>query len=87
MYKFDGIYRYSPKFATNWRSVVALIVGVAPPLPGFINSIDRVVSVWRLQASICKIYLATRSTSTDTSAALQSVMDIHLSLLGFVTGL
>jgi NCS1 family nucleobase:cation symporter-1 len=41
MYKFDGIYRYSPKFATNWRSVVALFVGFAPPLPGFINSIDQ----------------------------------------------
>jgi NCS1 family nucleobase:cation symporter-1 len=41
MYNFDGIYRYSPKFGTNWRSVVALIVGVAPPLPGFVNSIAQ----------------------------------------------
>ncbi|KAI5238648.1 hypothetical protein E4T43_07240 [Aureobasidium subglaciale] len=41
MYNFDGIYRYSPKFATNWRSVVALFVGFAPPLPGFADSIDQ----------------------------------------------
>jgi len=41
MYRFDGIYRYSPKYATNWRSVVALIVGFAPPLPGFVDSIDQ----------------------------------------------
>lgn len=41
MYRFDGIYRYSPKFGTNWRAVVALVVGFLPPLPGFANSIDQ----------------------------------------------
>jgi len=40
MYNFHGIYRYSPKFATNWRSVVAMILGFLPPLPGFINSVS-----------------------------------------------
>ena len=40
MYDFHGMYRYSPKYATNWRSVVALIMGFAPPLPGFINSVS-----------------------------------------------
>lgn len=40
MYNFDGMYRYSARFATNWRSVVALIMGFAPPLPGFINSVS-----------------------------------------------
>jgi NCS1 family nucleobase:cation symporter-1 len=39
MYDFHGIYRYSAKYATNWRAIVALVVGFAPPLPGFINSI------------------------------------------------
>ncbi|KAF7545566.1 hypothetical protein G7046_g9535 [Stylonectria norvegica] len=39
MYNFHGIYRYSPKFATNWRAVVAFFVGCAPPLPGFVNNI------------------------------------------------
>jgi NCS1 family nucleobase:cation symporter-1 len=41
MYKFDGIYRYSPKFATNWRAVLALVIGFLPPLPGFADSIDQ----------------------------------------------
>jgi NCS1 family nucleobase:cation symporter-1 len=40
MYNFHGIYRYSARYATNWRSVVALIIGFAPPLPGFINSVS-----------------------------------------------
>jgi NCS1 family nucleobase:cation symporter-1 len=39
MYDFHGIYRYSAKYATNWRAIAALIVGFAPPLPGFINNI------------------------------------------------
>lgn len=39
MYKFHGIYRYSPKFATNWRAVAAFFIGCAPPLPGFVNNI------------------------------------------------
>ncbi|KAF2420968.1 hypothetical protein EJ08DRAFT_641862 [Tothia fuscella] len=39
MYNFHGIYRYSPKFATNWRSVAAFFIGCIPPLPGFINNI------------------------------------------------
>ncbi|KAL5114950.1 hypothetical protein ACEQ8H_007197 [Pleosporales sp. CAS-2024a] len=40
MYNFHGMYRYSARYATNWRSVVALIVGFLPPLPGFINSVS-----------------------------------------------
>jgi nucleobase:cation symporter-1, NCS1 family len=39
MYWFHGIYRYSPKFATNWRAVAAFFIGCAPPLPGFVNNI------------------------------------------------
>ncbi|KAJ6008908.1 hypothetical protein N7522_003924 [Penicillium canescens] len=39
MYNFHGIYRYSPKFATNWRAVAAFFIGCAPPLPGFVNNI------------------------------------------------
>lgn len=39
MYWFHGMYRYSPKFASNWRAVVAFLIGVLPPLPGFVNNI------------------------------------------------
>lgn len=39
MYDFHGIYRYSAKYATKWRSIAALVVGFAPPLPGFISNI------------------------------------------------
>jgi nucleobase:cation symporter-1, NCS1 family len=39
MYNFHGIYRYSPKYATNWRAVVAFFIGCIPPLPGFIDNI------------------------------------------------
>ncbi|KAJ4370854.1 hypothetical protein N0V86_008547 [Didymella sp. IMI 355093] len=40
MYNFHGMYRYSARYATNWRSVVALFIGFTPPLPGFINSVS-----------------------------------------------
>jgi len=40
MYDFHGMYRYSERWATNWRSVVALCMGFLPPLPGFINSVS-----------------------------------------------
>jgi NCS1 family nucleobase:cation symporter-1 len=39
MYNFHGIYRYSPKYASNWRAVAAFIIGCIPPLPGFVNNI------------------------------------------------
>jgi NCS1 family nucleobase:cation symporter-1 len=39
MYNFHGIYRYSPRFASNWRAVVAFFIGCIPPLPGFVNNI------------------------------------------------
>jgi NCS1 family nucleobase:cation symporter-1 len=40
MYNFHGMYRYSARYATNWRSVVAMMIGFLPPLPGFINSVS-----------------------------------------------
>jgi NCS1 family nucleobase:cation symporter-1 len=39
MYDFHGIYRYSPRFATNWRAAAAFFIGCTPPLPGFVNNI------------------------------------------------
>jgi hypothetical protein len=39
MYNFHGIYRYSPRYASNWRAVVAFFIGCIPPLPGFVNNI------------------------------------------------
>ena len=39
MYNFHGIYRYSPRYASNWRAVAAFFIGCTPPLPGFVNSI------------------------------------------------
>jgi NCS1 family nucleobase:cation symporter-1 len=39
MYNFHGIYRYSPKFGSNWRAVTAFFIGCIPPLPGFVNNI------------------------------------------------
>ncbi|QIW98067.1 hypothetical protein AMS68_003585 [Peltaster fructicola] len=39
MYDFHGIYRYSPKFGSNWRAVLAFFIGCIPPLPGFVDNI------------------------------------------------
>ncbi|MCJ1230544.1 hypothetical protein MMC12_007218 [Toensbergia leucococca] len=39
MYNFHGIYRYSPRYASNWRAVTAFFIGCVPPLPGFVNNI------------------------------------------------
>ncbi|KAF2094426.1 uracil permease [Rhizodiscina lignyota] len=38
-----GIYRYTA--GVNWRAVVAFLVGVAPSMPGFINSINSNIKV------------------------------------------
>ncbi|KAE9967294.1 hypothetical protein EG328_008297 [Venturia inaequalis] len=44
LYRPDGIYRYNAVLI-NWRAVVAFVVGVAPNLPGFINSINSSIKV------------------------------------------
>ncbi|KAI4212932.1 MAG: hypothetical protein LQ351_004457 [Letrouitia transgressa] len=38
LYQPDGIYRYT--CGVNFRALVAFVVGVAPNLPGFINSVN-----------------------------------------------
>ena len=42
MYQPHSIYRYY--YGVNWRAIVAFVVGIAPNLPGFINSINS--SIW-----------------------------------------
>lgn len=43
LYQPDNIYRYW--HGTNWRAITAFVVGVAPSLPGFINSINSNIRV------------------------------------------
>ena len=43
LYQPYGIYRYN--YGINWRAIVAFLVGVAPSLPGFINSINPSIEV------------------------------------------
>jgi cytosine/uracil/thiamine/allantoin permease len=43
LYQPHGIYAYTA--GTNFRAIVAFIVGVAPNLPGFINSINSNIDV------------------------------------------
>ncbi|KAH7413953.1 uracil permease [Phaeosphaeria sp. MPI-PUGE-AT-0046c] len=43
LYQPRGIYRYTG--GVNWRAMVAFVVGVAPNLPGFINSINPAIDV------------------------------------------
>jgi NCS1 nucleoside transporter family len=43
LYQPDSIYRYT--YGVNWRAVTAFLVGVAPNLPGFINSINPNIKV------------------------------------------
>lgn len=44
LYRMNDIYRYNAA-GMNWRAIVAFIVGVAPSLPGFINSINSNIMV------------------------------------------
>lgn len=37
-----SIYRYT--YGINWRAITAFVVGVAPNLPGFINSINPAIN-------------------------------------------
>ncbi|KAI9730748.1 MAG: hypothetical protein M1834_005717 [Cirrosporium novae-zelandiae] len=43
LYQPDEIYRYW--HGINWRAIVAFLVGVAPNLPGLINSVNSSISV------------------------------------------
>ncbi|KAL6704511.1 hypothetical protein ACN47E_008140 [Coniothyrium glycines] len=43
LYQPNGIYRYAA--GCNWRAIVAFVVGVAPNLPGFIQSINPSIDV------------------------------------------
>ncbi|KAF2728179.1 uracil permease [Polyplosphaeria fusca] len=43
LYQPKNIYRYTG--GVNWRAVVAFLVGIAPNLPGFINSINTSIDV------------------------------------------
>lgn len=44
LYRPNGIYNYN-SVLINWRAVVAFVIGVAPNLPGFINSINSTIKV------------------------------------------
>lgn len=39
MYNPDGMYAYE-RWGTNWRAVVAFVVGFVPLLPGFANAVS-----------------------------------------------
>lgn len=43
MYQPHSIYRYTA--GVNWRAVTAFLVGVAPNMPGFINSVNSSIDV------------------------------------------
>ncbi|GAE00207.1 NCS1 allantoate transporter [Paecilomyces variotii No. 5] len=43
LYQPAGIYQYA--YGVNWRAIVAFIVGVAPSLPGLINSVNSSIGV------------------------------------------
>ncbi|PVI04329.1 uracil permease [Periconia macrospinosa] len=43
LYQPHGIYRYTG--GVNWRAVTAFLIGVAPNMPGFINSINPDIEV------------------------------------------
>ncbi|KAH6713649.1 permease for cytosine/purines, uracil, thiamine, allantoin-domain-containing protein [Leptodontidium sp. MPI-SDFR-AT-0119] len=44
MYRPDGTYAYS-KYGTNWRAVVAFLVGFVPLLPDFARSVNPKVDI------------------------------------------
>nr|XP_019007383.1 uracil transporter FurD [Kwoniella pini CBS 10737]OCF46164.1 uracil transporter FurD [Kwoniella pini CBS 10737] len=47
LYRPKGIYSFSKGW--NWRAYVALIVGIAPNLPGMINAINSTVAIGNIQ--------------------------------------
>lgn len=40
---FNSIYRYT--HGVNWRAILAFLIGVAPNMPGFINSVNPKIKV------------------------------------------
>ncbi|WWC58880.1 uncharacterized protein I303_101425 [Kwoniella dejecticola CBS 10117] len=47
LYRPKGIYRFSGGW--NWRAYIALVVAIAPNLPGMINAINSTVSIGNIQ--------------------------------------
>ncbi|KAH3899929.1 uridine permease SCDLUD_004245 [Saccharomycodes ludwigii] len=43
--KKDSLYMYGNKYGTNWRAVVAYILGIVPNFPGFIGSLGPTVPI------------------------------------------
>lgn len=43
LYEPNGIYHFSKGW--NWRSYIALLVAIAPNLPGMINAIDATINI------------------------------------------
>lgn len=72
LYDPNGIYRYN-RFGTNWRALVALIVAIAPNMPGMINALDSSISiggakyVYAVSSSACPPPLARTRSLTFSS--------------------
>jgi nucleobase:cation symporter-1, NCS1 family len=45
LYRRHGRYRYGNKAGTNWRAVVALLVGVVPNLPGLVHAVNPSIEI------------------------------------------
>lgn len=43
LYDSNSIYRYT--HGINWRAIIAFLIGVAPNMPGFINSVNPKIKV------------------------------------------
>lgn len=98
LYHPNSIYRYS--YGVNWRALVAFVVGVAPSLPGLINSVNGHISVgvgihpyqfgWLLGfVSSAGVYLALNSWFPATETLIDRAIlpdDILEQELGVVEG-
>ena len=71
LYRPDGLYYFSKGW--NWRSYVALVVAIAPNLPGMINAIDSTVKI----GNIRYIYMVSNIAGNTSKSMLYSASSCH----------
>lgn len=70
LYRKYGRYRYGNRAGTNWRSVVALLVGVVPNLPGMAAAVNPSIEIGGASYIYAMFYLYGFSSTFITYVAL-----------------
>jgi nucleobase:cation symporter-1, NCS1 family len=81
LYRRYGRYRYGNKAGTNWRSAVALLIGVVPNLPGMAAAVNPSIEIGGAGYIYAMFYLYGFSSTFITYAVLSKIFPDGSTLL------